>query len=82
MELDEIQIPAIVADLAMMEHNMRKYQSYADQGGCALRPHIKTHKIPRLARMQLDFGAKGITCAKLGEAEVMADSGIGDIFMA
>lgn len=82
MELDEIQTPAIVADLAMMEHNMRKYQNYADQGGCALRPHIKTHKIPRLARMQLDFGAKGITCAKLGEAEVMADSGIGDIFMA
>lgn len=82
MELAEIQTPAIIADLAMMEHNMEKFQGYADRGGCALRPHIKTHKIPRIAKMQLAHGAKGITCAKLGEAEVMADSGIDDIFMA
>lgn len=82
MENAEIQTPAIIADLAMMQHNIKKFQAYADQNGCALRPHIKTHKIPRIAKMQLEYGAKGITCAKLGEAEVMADSGINDIFMA
>jgi Predicted amino acid aldolase or racemase len=50
-------------------------QAYCDEHGLALRPHIKTHKLPELARLQLDAGACGITCQKLGEAEVMADAG-------
>lgn len=82
MEYSEIQTPALIADLSVIEHNMRKFQGYADQNGCALRPHIKTHKIPRLARLQIEYGAVGLTCAKLGEAEVMADHGFDDIFMA
>lgn len=82
MDYADIQTPAIIADLAMMQHNMKKFQAYADSNHCALRPHIKTHKIPRIAKMQLEYGAKGITCAKLGEAEVMADNGFDDIFMA
>ena len=48
----------------------------------ALRPHVKTHKAPEIARMQLDAGARGITVAKLGEAEVMADAGLDDILIA
>jgi D-serine deaminase-like pyridoxal phosphate-dependent protein len=57
-------------------------QRYCDDHGLALRPHIKTHKLPRLARLQLDAGARGITCQKLGEAEVMADAGFDDILIS
>ena len=54
-------------------------QSAADERGMRLRPHAKTHKCPDLARVQIGRGAVGICCAKLGEAEVFADAGIGDI---
>src|SRR2546426_2874540 len=54
----------------------------ASEGGKSLRPHIKTHKTPEIARMQLAAGACGITVAKLGEAEVFADAGFDDMFMA
>jgi len=54
----------------------------ARENGVALRPHVKTHKIPRIAREQLEAGAAGITVAKLSEAEVMVDGGIEDIFIA
>src|SRR3712207_2324477 len=54
----------------------------ARENGVALRPHVKTHKIPGIAREQLEAGASGITVAKLSEAEVMADKGIEDIFVA
>ena len=57
-------------------------QAYCDEHGVALRPHIKTHKLPELARLQLEAGAVGITCQKLGEAEVMADAGIEDILLS
>ncbi|RGY99120.1 alanine racemase [Clostridium sp. AM58-1XD] len=77
-----IDTPAIIIDMEKVEHNLKKYQEIADQSGCNFRPHIKTHKIPRLAKMQMDFGAIGICCAKLSEAEMMAASGIKDIFIA
>ena len=54
----------------------------AREAGVNLRPHTKTHKSPELARRQLDAGASGITVAKLGEAEVMADAGIDDLLIA
>jgi 2-dehydro-3-deoxyphosphogluconate aldolase/(4S)-4-hydroxy-2-oxoglutarate aldolase len=57
-------------------------QAYCDEHGVALRPHIKTHKLPQLAQLQLDAGAVGITCQKLGEAEVMADAGVEDILLS
>jgi D-serine deaminase-like pyridoxal phosphate-dependent protein len=57
-------------------------QSYCDEHGIALRPHIKTHKLPELARKQLEAGARGITCQTLGEAEVMAAVGIDDILIS
>ncbi|MCP6524980.1 alanine racemase, partial [Klebsiella pneumoniae] len=61
--------------------NIEKAQVHADAAGVKLRPHIKTHKLPFFARMQVKAGAVGITCQKLGEAEVMADAGLTDIFL-
>jgi D-serine deaminase-like pyridoxal phosphate-dependent protein len=74
--------PALVVDLDRVERNIARVQALCDRAGMANRPHIKTHKIPALAKMQLAAGAKGITCQKLGEAEVMADAGIDDILIS
>jgi D-serine deaminase-like pyridoxal phosphate-dependent protein len=74
--------PALVIDLDRVERNIARVQKLCDQAGIANRPHIKTHKSPVLAKMQLAAGAKGITCQKLGEAEVMADGGIDDILIS
>src|SRR5437764_13633705 len=57
-------------------------QAYCDEHGIALRPHIKTHKLPELARMQVEAGARGITCQKIGEAEVFAEAGFDDILIS
>ena len=74
--------PALVVDLDRVERNIARVQALCDRAGMANRPHIKTHKSPALAKMQLAAGAKGITCQKLGEAEVMADAGIDDILIS
>ncbi len=74
--------PSAVIDLDVVERNIARVQEICDRAGVANRPHIKTHKSPVLARMQIDAGAKGICCQKLGEAEVMADAGIEDIIVA
>ncbi len=81
MLAEDLDTPAAVVDLDVMEANLRRCQSYLDRSGLALRPHIKTHKIPEFAHLQLKLGAKGITCQKLGEAEVMAEAGITDILL-
>ena len=81
MRVTELETPALVADLDRVEHNIASLQAYCDEHRLALRPHVKTHKLPRLARAQLDAGAVGIACQKLGEAEVMAESGIDDILL-
>ncbi|GED66753.1 alanine racemase [Brevibacillus reuszeri] len=81
-QVDELDTPSLLIDLDRLEKNMREMQSLADSRGAALRPHIKTHKCGAIAQMQIECGAKGITVAKLGEAEVMADLGITDIFVA
>lgn len=78
----EIDTPALVIDLDVVRANVTEMAKAAAAHGVRLRPHIKTHKIPELARMQLEAGATGITCAKLGEAEIMADAGIDDILLA
>src|SRR4029453_15451632 len=65
-----------------MRRNIQKMAHVARDNSVALRPHVKTHKIPSIAREQLGAGASGITVAKLSEAEVMADGGIEDIFIA
>ncbi|WP_138470872.1 D-TA family PLP-dependent enzyme [Poseidonocella sp. HB161398] len=73
--------PALVVDLAVVERNIAAFQALADAAGLAARPHVKTHKIPALAQMQVAAGAVGITCQKIGEAEVMAEAGLADILL-
>ncbi len=74
--------PAVVIDLDVVDRNVARLQEACDAAGLANRPHIKTHKSPELARLQRERGAKGITCQKLGEAEVMADGGLDDILIS
>jgi D-serine deaminase-like pyridoxal phosphate-dependent protein len=82
MRIDQLETPVLTADLDAVERNIAGMQAYCDEHGLALRPHIKTHKLPEVARMQIDAGACGLTCQKLGEAEVMADAGFGDILIS
>ncbi len=74
--------PAVVIDLDIVERNIARLQSLCDAAGIANRPHVKTHKSPVLAAMQVAAGAMGITCQKLGEAEIMADGGLQDILVS
>jgi D-serine deaminase-like pyridoxal phosphate-dependent protein len=74
--------PAVVIDLDVVERNIARVQALCDAAGIANRPHIKTHKSPVIAAMQREAGARGITCQKLGEAEVMAESGHDDILIS
>lgn len=80
--LDAIDTPALVIDLDVAEDNIARIQRLTEDAGLQTRPHIKSHKTPEFAQMQVRAGAVGVTCAKLGEAEVMADGGIDDIFIA
>jgi D-serine deaminase-like pyridoxal phosphate-dependent protein len=81
MKLDAIATPAVLIDVDRVEANLTRAQAYANRHGVRLRPHIKTHKLPMFARRQIELGAIGITCQKIGEAEVMAEAGIDDIFL-
>ena len=77
-----LETPVPVIDLDVVERNLSRMQAYANAHGLALRPHIKTHKLPRFAQEQVALGAVGITCQKLGEAEVMAEAGLNDILIS
>jgi len=77
-----LDTPALVVDIGIVEANARRLGDQLRAKGVALRPHTKTHKSVALARIQLAAGASGITTGTLGEAEVMADGGIDDIFIA
>lgn len=77
-----LDTPALVVDLARVEANARRLQAEMGRRGIALRPHAKTHKSVRIARLQLDAGATGLTVGTLGEAEVFATAGIVDLFIA
>jgi D-serine deaminase-like pyridoxal phosphate-dependent protein len=74
--------PAVVIDMDRVERNIARIQAACNEAGVANRPHIKTHKSPLLAKLQIAAGARGITCQKLGEAEVMAEAGIDDILVS
>ncbi len=82
MTVDELETPAIIADLNIVEANVARMANYARQQNLALRPHTKTHKIPALAKLQVVSGCHGITVAKTGEAEVMANAGLDNILVA
>src|SRR5256885_1049844 len=74
----ELDAPAVVIDLDIVEANIKRAQDTLASHGLNNRPHIKTHKIPALAKLQMAAGAIGITCQKLGEVEVMTDAGVAD----
>ncbi len=82
MRVDDLETPVPVIDLDRVEANLKKMQDYCDAHGLKLRPHIKTHKIPAFAHRQVELGAGGITCQKLGEAEVMSLAGMDDILIS
>lgn len=82
MRVSELDTPSLLVDLHRLRANLERMASYAKAADLQLRPHVKTHKSPDIAKMQLECGAVGITVAKIGEAEVMADAGIEDIFIA
>ena len=82
MRVEELETPIPVIDLDRVEHNLAKMQAYCDSHDLRLRPHIKTHKMPAFACRQMELGACGITCQKLGEAEVMVDAGLDDILIS
>ena len=82
MKLTELDTPALLVDLDIMEGNLRRMADYCHQHKLALRPYIKTHKSPLLARRQIDLGSRGITVAKVGEAQVMSEAGLHDLLLA
>ena len=73
--------PDVVLDLDTVRANIARIASLAREAGVTVRPHTKTHKLPQIARIQLEAGAAGVQVAKLGEAEVMAGAGIEDILV-
>ena len=77
----DLDTPTVLIDIDRVEANLKRAQAHADKEGYALRPHTKTHKLPQFAKRQIELGARGITVQKLGEAEVMADAGVDDIFL-
>lgn len=80
--LSEVDTPALVIDADIMERNIATMSDFFSGQQAALRPHAKTHKSPVIAHKQLAAGAIGITCAKLGEAEVLVAGGVRDILVA
>ena len=78
----QIPTPSLVVNLEILRSNIQQMASWATTAGVDLRPHIKTHKNIRIAKMQMEAGAVGVTCATVSEAEVMATGGIEDIFIA
>jgi D-serine deaminase-like pyridoxal phosphate-dependent protein len=74
----DLDSPAVTVDLDIMEANLKRVQSHLSKHGIGNRPHIKTHKIPALGKLQMQAGAIGITCQKLCEVEVFTDAGVAD----
>lgn len=82
MRIADLDTPCLLLDLDVVEANIAKMAAFFADKPAKLRPHFKTPKTPEVARRQLEAGAIGITVAKLGEAEVLADAGLGPILMA
>jgi D-serine deaminase-like pyridoxal phosphate-dependent protein len=79
--LEELDTPCIVIDLDVAESNIAKLQAAANEMGVDVRPHSKTNKSPYWVRKQLDAGAIGVCCAKVGEAEVMVEAGVNEVMI-
>ena len=74
----DLDTPAVTVRLDIMESNIERVHGHLARHGIGNRPHIKTHKIPALGKLQMAAGAVGITCQKLGEVEVFTDAGVAD----
>ena len=82
MYLSQIPTPALVVQASTLQKNAEAMEQLLSGSSLALRPHYKSHKCASLARWQVNCGAKGMTCAKLSEAEDLCDAGIEDILLA
>lgn len=80
--IQTLETPCLVVDEAQARRNIERVQALYDSLGVRLRPHVKTHKMPYFARLQEEAGSSGITSCKVSEAEVMAEGGMQDIFIA
>jgi D-serine deaminase-like pyridoxal phosphate-dependent protein len=80
--LHELPTPALLVDVDVLQRNIDEMAAYAARAGLALRPHAKTHKSPAVAALQRAAGAAGLTVATVSEAEVFADAGHTDLFIA
>lgn len=81
MRIEDLETPSVLIDLDRMKHNIVRMQALCDDLGLAFRPHVKTHKIPEIARMQIEAGAVGIACQKLTEADVFIQANLDDILI-
>lgn len=82
LPIAEIPTPALVLDIEVFTRNLENMSNYLSRVKTNIRPHVKTHKTPAIAHLQLSAGAIGICCATIGEAEVMAYAGVGNILIA
>jgi len=82
MRVSELDTPSLLVDVLRLKANLERMAQYARAADLKLRPHVKTHKTPEIAKLQLEHGAVGVTVAKVSEAEVMVEAGITDIFIA
>jgi len=80
--VEDIETPAVVVDLDVMERNVAAYADFADEHDVTLRSHTKTHKVPAIAHWQAEVGGGGIVCQTLSEVEVMAAAGIDDVYLS
>ena len=80
--LADIDTPAAMIDLDLVRRNIQVMQRHLDGTPVHVRPHVKHHKTPGIALMQIEAGAPGVTCAKVGEAEAMVAGGVGDVLIA
>jgi D-serine deaminase-like pyridoxal phosphate-dependent protein len=80
--IEALATPAVLVDLDVLERNIARMATRAREAGVRLRPHAKTHKCPEISRLQRAAGAWGLSVAKVGEAEVFADAGFDDLFVA
>src|SRR5512138_2665209 len=82
LPVDSLSTPALIVDAEIFEANVAAMAALLEGTGKTIRPHVKTHRTPELARRQIGGPAIGVTCATVGEAEAMVEAGITDVFVA
>ena len=81
MKIEELDTPVLMVNAAALERNIERMERMTSAAGISYRPHAKTHKSAKVAKMQIDAGAIGVCCAKLAEAEVLANEGVDNILI-